>query len=90
MVSNGAILRAIVGFAIGSKSPMLAGFTLGITTTGPVMGGLFALSQGPALVSGGIMATIQSLVMGGNSTKTRMLGGVVGATIGVMAGKAVK
>jgi len=36
------------------------------------------------------MATIQSLVMGGNSTKTRMLGGVVGATIGVMAGKAVK
>ena len=68
-------MSAVTGFGIVTMSPMLVGLAVGVTSTGPVAGGWFALSQGSALVSGGTMATIQSFVMGGVSTKTCALGG---------------
>ena len=91
MVTNGTILKsAVVGYVIVAKLPMLVGLALGITASGPISGGWFALSQGPSLVAGSMMATTQSLVMGGVSTKACALGGGVAATIGAMARKAMK
>lgn len=91
MVTNGTILAsAVAGYAIVAKLPMLVGLALGITATGPVSGGWFALSQGPSLVAGGMMSTAQSLVMGGASTKACALGGGVATTIGAMTRKVMK
>ena len=71
----------------------LCGVALGITTVGPVAGGLFSTLQGLGLVTtGGILATVQSAVMGGTGLAAVSVAGagagavvVGGATTAVVA-----
>ena len=58
-----APVAAVAGFVYGT--PFLLGIA-GLSAAGPVAGGLFASMQGAGIVSGSIMATAQSVAMGGS------------------------
>ena len=58
-----APVAVTAGFVV--SAPYLLG-AIGLSAAGPVAGGLFASMQGAGIVSGSIMATAQSVAMGGS------------------------
>lgn len=58
-----APVTVTAGFIV--SAPYLLG-AVGLSAAGPVAGGLFASMQGAGIVSGSIMATAQSVAMGGS------------------------
>ena len=50
--------------SVGITLPYIFGF-LGLSTIGPIAGGLFSTMQGSGIVAGSIMALTQSFVMSG-------------------------
>lgn len=65
----------VVGAGLGVVAAPAFFWTIGLSSTGPVAGGLFASNMGAGLVSGSGMAMLQSAAM--TSTGT-----TVGATVG--------
>ena len=60
---------ALVGAAVALVAVPLILCAIGLSPLGSIAGSWFALNQGAALASGGIMAMLQSLAMGGVSAR---------------------
>jgi hypothetical protein len=62
-----AIISApIIVLGVSLGSPLILGF-VGLSATGPIAGGLFASSQGAAIMSGSWYAAAQTIAMIGMS-----------------------
>ena len=55
---------------------------IGLSPIGPIAGGALAANMGPGLVTGGLMAMMQSAAMTGTAYATGAAVGAAGATIG--------
>lgn len=73
---------AVVGVAVVGSVLLI----IGLGPLGPVAGTLFAAAQGPGIVAGSMMATVQSAAMTGVAYGT---GAAAGAGAGVAAGTAI-
>ena len=63
---SAVICTPIIVLGVTMGSPFILGF-VGLSATGPVAGGLFAASQGAAIVSGSWYAAAQTVAMIGMS-----------------------
>ena len=60
--------------------PAIVGYTIGVSSSGPVAGGLFASAQSAGMVSAGsIGSMVQSFVMAGAAPKVAAAGGAAAA-----------
>lgn len=65
-ILSAVICAPIIVLGVTMGSPFILGF-VGLSATGPVAGGLFAASQGAAIVSGSWYAAAQTVAMIGMS-----------------------
>ena len=65
-ILSAVICAPIIVLGVTMCSPFILGF-VGLSATGPVAGGLFAASQGAAIVSGSWYAAAQTVAMIGMS-----------------------
>ena len=65
-ILSAVICAPIIVLGVTMGSPFILGF-VGLSATGPVAGGLFAASQGAAIVSGYWYAAAQTVAMIGMS-----------------------
>jgi hypothetical protein len=73
----------VVGVAFGNPFGILS--ALGISSTGPVAGGLFAAAQGSGVVAGTWMAAAQSMAMAPTVTGVVLSSvGWIGTSLGVV------
>jgi hypothetical protein len=73
----------VLGVALGNPFGMLG--ALGLSSTGPVAGGLFAVAQGSGIVAGTWMAAAQSMAMAPTVTGMVISSvGWIGTSLGVV------
>jgi len=65
--------------------PAVMGYAIGVSSSGPVAGGLFACAQSTGMVTaGGIGAMAQSVAMAGATPKVAAAGGAVAAYVAAL------
>jgi hypothetical protein len=79
----GATVGGAAGYVGGGLAVTGVFYAVGLSTLGPVAGGLFAANMGAGVAAGSMMAVAQSMAM---TTGTYVTGGVVGAVAGTGVG----
>jgi hypothetical protein len=83
---RGPTTGAVAGGCAGLALTYLMMMGIGLSPLGPMAGGVFAASMGPAVLTGSTMAALQSAAMTGTAYS---VGTVAGAAVGAAVGAGV-